>query len=204
MRFLKATIAHSLCFRKGPFTLTAYLDADWAGDIDDRRSTSGYAVFFGPNLISWNAKKQLTVSKSSTELEYRSLAIIAAELYWVRMLMRGLGLFLKHPPIVYCDNISAISLAPNPVFHARTKQVEVDYHFIREKVVRGDLQVRFVSSIDQLANIFTKGLSSARFMLLKNKLHVTDTPFRLRGDVRVGTQSNRLNPILVRMILSVL
>ena len=106
--------------------------------------------------------------------------------------MRDLGLFLKHPHIVYCDNISAISLASNPVFHARTKHVEVDYHFIREEVVRGDL--RFVSSVDKLADIFTKVLSYARIKLLKNKLHVTENPFHLWWVVRVGTQAQPFEP----------
>ena len=97
--------------------------------------------------------------------------------------MRDLGIYLKTPPLVYCDNISAIALASNPVCHACTKHIEVDYHFIREKVVRGDIEVRFVRSIDQFADIFTKGLSPSRFHLLKNKLNVTNWPLSLRGQV---------------------
>ena len=97
--------------------------------------------------------------------------------------MKGLEIFLKIPPIIYCDNISAIALASNPVYHARTKHIKVDYHLLREKVLRGDIQVCFVSFVDQLVNVFTKGLSSLRFTLLKNKLHVTDWSFNLRGTV---------------------
>lgn len=103
--------------------------------------------------------------------------------------MKDLIIFLKIPPIIYCENISAIALASNPVYHARTKHIEVDYHFTREKVVRGDIQICFVNSIDQLADVFTKGLSSAQFTLLKNKLHATDWPLSLRGAV---SQTNHM------------
>lgn len=120
--------------------------------------------------ISWSSKKQTTVSRSSTEAEYRSLAQTAAELYWIRQLLCDLQVYLKQPPILWCDNVSAISLAKNPVFHARTKHVEIDYHFIREKVVRGDLQVQFVSSSNQLADLFTKPLTGASFQLFATKL----------------------------------
>lgn len=157
LHFLKGTITHGLHFRQGTFVVTTYLDADWAEDPDDRHSTSGYAIFVGPNLVSWNSKKQPTVSKSSNESEYKSLALIAAELFWVCMLMRDLGIYIKFPPTIYCYNISAIALASNPIVHALTKNIEVDYHLIREKVLQGDIQVRFVNSIDQLADVFTMG-----------------------------------------------
>ena len=108
------------------------------------------------------------------------------------MLMWDLNNFIKTPPILYCDNISAISLASNPLYHARTKHVEVDYHFIREKVVRGDIQVHFVGSIDQLPDIFTIGFSTARFQLLKTKLHISKRSLRLRGHV------SNCNPLQLR------
>ena len=95
-------------------------------------------VFLGSSPISWSSKKQSTVSRFSTEAEYRALATTAAELSWLRQLFRDLLLFLHHIPVLWCDNVSTIALASNPVFHARTKHVEVDYHFIRERVLCKD------------------------------------------------------------------
>jgi hypothetical protein len=148
LRYLKNTPDHGLLYTKGPLQLTAYCDSDWAGCPDDRRSTSGFAVFLGNSLVLWSAKKQAVVSCSSTEAEYRSLAITAAELYWLRMLFRDIQVPLPAAPVLWCDNISALALASNPMYHACTKHIEVDYHFVREKVVNRDLRVQFISSKD--------------------------------------------------------
>jgi hypothetical protein len=96
---------------------------------------SGYGIFFGQNLISWSAKKQNVVSQSSTEAEYRSMALATVYLYWLRMLSRELHVSIPSPLTIWCDNIDALALVSNPVFHARTKHIEVDYHFICEKVI---------------------------------------------------------------------
>ncbi|KAM1682854.1 hypothetical protein EV1_033760 [Malus domestica] len=170
LRFLKATVSHGLWFKKGDIHLTAYSDADWAGCPFDRRSTSEYCIFLGSNLISWSAKKQPTVARSSTEAEYRSLAHIAAEITWICKVFKDLGLHLPHVPSLWCDNLSAISLASNPVFHARTKHIELDYHYIRELVLANLLKVQYVCSQDQLADIHTKSLSKSRFLYLQSKL----------------------------------
>uniref|UniRef100_A0A2N9J0P4 Cysteine-rich receptor-like protein kinase 10 n=1 Tax=Fagus sylvatica TaxID=28930 RepID=A0A2N9J0P4_FAGSY len=159
-----------ILFQPGPLALTAFTDADWAGDTSDRRSTSGVVVFLGNNPITWLSKKQHTVSRSSTEAEYRSLATGAAELAWLRQVLCDLKLYLPSAPLIWCDNTSALALASNPVFHGRTKHIEVDYHFVRERVVRGDLSLQFISTHDQLADIFTKALPSTRFLLLCSKL----------------------------------
>jgi len=185
LRYLKGSLNHGLFFGKGSLQLNAYSDSDWAGDPDDRRSTTGYAIFLGPCLISWSAKKQPVVSKSSTEAEYRSMAFATAELYWLRMLFRELHLSLIIPPTLWCDNLGALSLASNPVYHARTKHIEVDYHFTREKVVRKDITTRYISTVDQVADIFTKGLTTPRFLQLRDKLHVCPTPIGLRGNVKI-------------------
>ena len=143
----------------------------------------------GKNLISWSAKKQPVVSRSSTEAEYRSMAMATAEVYWLRMLLKELGMCLSRSPVLWCDNVGAIALASNPVFHARTKHVEIDYHFIREKILNGDITVKYVATDDQLADVFTKGQTSIRFRILRNKLLVCLLPISLQGGVRPGQSS---------------
>lgn len=122
-------------FQPGPLALSAYCDADWAGDLINRRSITGMVVFLGSSPVTWSAKKQPIVSTSSIEAKYRSLAITTTKLYWLRMLLKDLGVYLYHPPILWCDNVSALALAANPIFHARIKHIEVDYHFVREKIL---------------------------------------------------------------------
>ncbi|XP_068304424.1 uncharacterized mitochondrial protein AtMg00810-like [Pyrus communis] len=175
LRYLKATFSHGLIYRPEDATLTAYSDADYAGNPDTRHSTGGFCIYLGSNLVSWSSKKQKTVSRSSAEAEYRQLAYTAAELSWLRSLYRDLHLHLVRP-VIWCDNVSSIALASNPVFHSRTKHLEVDFHYVREKVVRGQLLVHYVCSQDQLADIFTKGLSSSRFKFLVSKLPVVSPP----------------------------
>ena len=187
LRFLKGSLSHGLWFTKGPIHLSAYSDVDWAGCTFDRRSTSGYCVFLGSNLISWSAKKQSIVVRSSTEAEYRSLAHTAAEITWICKILRDLHFPLPTLPKLWCDNISAISLASNPVFHACTKHVEIDYHYIRELVLANLLKVQFVCSEDQLADLHTKSLSKSRFNYLCSKLPIgicSDSPSSLRGCIR--------------------
>ncbi|BFG27863.1 hypothetical protein CerSpe_141370 [Prunus speciosa] len=182
LRYVKATNNHGLLYKPGPSHLTAFSNADYAGNPDTRHSNGGFCIYFGSNLVSWSSKKHKTVSRSSSEAEYRQLVYTAAELSWLKSLFRDLQLHLVCPTI-WCDNISSIALASNPVFHSRTKHLEVDYHYVREKVVRGQLLVNYICSRDQIADLFTKGLSSLRFKFLVSKLPVASPPVSLRGDV---------------------
>ena len=184
LRYLKNSVDHGLIYTKGSLNLSAYCDSDWTGRPDDRQSTSGFAIFLGNCLVSSSAKKQSVVSRSSTKAEYWSLAITTAELFWLRMLFKDLGVSLPTAPVLWCDNISTLALASNPIFHACTKHIKVDYHFIREKVVNRDIVIKFINSFDHVADIFTKGFSSAQFLFLKSKLMVVP-PISLRGAVKI-------------------
>lgn len=120
LRFIKGTLSHGLSYTPSSFDIHAFSDSNWAGDPSDRKSTFGYCVFLGSNLISWSSKKQPIVSHSSTEAEYRSLAHTAAELSWLSMLLTELSIIPPILPILWCDNISAFALASNPVFHSHS------------------------------------------------------------------------------------
>ncbi|GKD78446.1 ribonuclease H-like domain-containing protein [Tanacetum coccineum] len=137
-----------------------------------RRSTSGYCVFLGDNLLSWYAKRQVTLSRSSAEAEYRGVANVVAETAWVRNLLRELHAPLFTATLVYCDNISAVYLSTKPVQHQRTKHIEIDIHFVRDFVASGQIRVLHVPSLFQYADIFTKGLPSALFLEFRSSLNV--------------------------------
>ncbi|GJY45974.1 ribonuclease H-like domain-containing protein [Tanacetum coccineum] len=161
--------------------LIAYSDADWAGCPSTRRSTSGYCVFLGDNLITWSSKRQHVISRSSTEAEYRGVANAVAETAWVRNLLRELLVPLHSATLVYCDNVSAVYLSSNPVQHQRTKHIEIDIHFVRGLVATGHVRVLHVPSRYQYADIFTKGLPSPLFTEFCSSLNVRPPPAQTAG-----------------------
>ncbi|KAM2686201.1 hypothetical protein EV2_009117 [Malus domestica] len=164
LRYVKSTIDYGLLYKKGEdYKLIGYCDADFTGDHDTRRSTTGHVFRIGSGVVSWCSKRQPTVSLSTTKAEYKAVAIAAQENAWLVQLMGDLYQLVDYPVPLYCDNQSAIRLAENPIFHARTKHVEVHYHFIREKVLQEEIEMRQINTDEQVANLFTKGLSTGKF-----------------------------------------
>ena len=185
LRYLRGTIDHGIVLKQSNFaSIIAFSDADWGGDKIDRKSTSAYVVFHGANPISWSSKKQKTVARSSTDSEYRALASASSEVYWLQCLLRELEHPLPSTPRIWCDNVSATYLAANPVFHSRSKHLELDFHFVRDQVRQKHLIVSYIPTTDQLADALTKPLSKTRFLHLKAKLMVLP-PISLRGVLRI-------------------
>ena len=175
LRYLKGSAGRGIWMRKnGHTSISAYTDADWAGCPIDRRSTTGYCIFVGGNLVTWKSKKQNVVAKSSAEAEYRAMSTTTSEIIWLRALLKDLSFPTTESSRLFCDNQAAIHIASNPVFHERTKHIEVNCHFVREKMVAGIICTPFVSSNLQLADIFTKGLTTSRFQEILFKLGSID------------------------------
>jgi hypothetical protein len=177
LRYIQGTKHYGLhLYSSSTTSLISYTDADWGGCPDTRRSTSGYCVFLGDNLLSWSSKRQPTLSRSSAEAEYRGVANVVSESCWLRNLLLELHCPIHKATLVYCDNVSAIYLSGNPVQHQRTKHIEMDIHFVREKVARGQVRVLHVPSKHQIADIFTKGLPLILFQDFRDSLSVHPPP----------------------------
>ncbi|KAJ9539482.1 LOW QUALITY PROTEIN: hypothetical protein OSB04_032215 [Centaurea solstitialis] len=169
-RYLKGTPNMGLWYSKDSgFDLTAYSDSDFAGCKIDRKSTTGGCHLLGGKLVSWTSKKQNSVSTSTAEAEYVAAGICCAQVLWLRNQLQDYDIQLSKIPI-YCDNTSAIAIANNPVLHSKTKHIEVRYHFIRDHVMNGDIELHFVPTEYQLADLFTKPLDVTRFNMLLSEL----------------------------------
>jgi hypothetical protein len=180
LRYLQGTQHLGLVYQKDEkmvieggqkvLTVTGYCDSDWGGDLVDRKSTTGYCVFVNNNLVSWNTKKQTTVATSSAEAEVMAAAAVVSEIMWLKMILGELGFMVKTPITVYCDNQSAISITTKDVKHERTKHIDIKYHFVHDEIVSNNIEMKYVSTKDQLADIFTKGLGATAFVKLRDQL----------------------------------
>ena len=177
LRYLKTQPTLGILLHHEPsFSLLAYCDADWASCSHTHKSVTGYVIFLGQTLISWKSKKQQTVSLSSAEAEYRSMRRLVAELAWLSRLLHELTVDHITPIPLKCDNQAAIYIAKNPVFHERTKHIELDCHFVRQKLMEGLVTLNHVSTKQQLADIMTKPLPGLTHSSILGKLGVSHPP----------------------------
>jgi hypothetical protein len=175
MQYLVYTPKFGLWYPKGStFDLIGYSDADYAGCKIDRKSTSGTCQFLGRSLVSWASKKQNSVALSTAEAEYIVAGHYCAQLLWMRQTLRDYGYKLNKVPLL-CDNESAIRMADNPVEHNRTKHIDIRYHFLRDHQQKGDIEIAYVSTHNQLVAIFIKPLDEKTFSKLRNELNILDS-----------------------------
>ena len=147
-----------------------FCDADWAGDNDSMKSTTGFLSMYAGGCLSWNSRLQPTVAKSSTEAEYIGLSSACDEAVWLRQLFCDLGHSFQQPTTIYEDNQGAIDLSYNPVHHKRTKHINVRYHSIREKVEEGTIAIKHIPTENQVADLLTKSISKGRFEALRSMI----------------------------------
>jgi hypothetical protein len=175
LRYLKGTPSLGLWYPKDSgFELTAYTDSDYAGCKLDRKSTSGSCQFLGEKLVSWSSRKQNCVSTSTAEAEYVAAASCCSQVLWMKTQLADYGYTMRRIPI-YCDSKSAIQITANPVQHSKTKHIDIRYHFIKDHVEKGNIELHFVESKLQLADLFTKPFDDLRFTFLLSQLGMLDS-----------------------------
>lgn len=185
LRYIKGTKSLGLFYSESSeFELKGYSDSDWCGDVDDRKSTSGFVFYLGDTAFTWVSKKQPIVTLSTCEAEYVAASWCVCHAIWLRNLLCELGLPQDEATKIQVDNKSAIELAKNPVHHERSKHIDVRFHFIREHVKKGDVQMDHVATRDQAADIFTKALPTELFNHGKKLLGMMDRKeFEFKGGI---------------------
>ncbi|CAI0444726.1 unnamed protein product [Linum tenue] len=178
LRYLKGTTTHGIWYKrlKEEDYLIGYTDSDYAGDMDDRKSTSGYVFFLAGGTNSWGSKKQPVVTLSTTEAEFVAASYCATQCVWLQRLLGQMGWKegVKECTSILCDNSSAIKLSKNPVLHWRSKHIDVRFHFLRELVRDGAIELQHCGTTEQIADIMTKPLKLDAFQLLRSRLGIID------------------------------
>ena len=171
VRYIKGTINYGIKYSHFQnFKLHGYSDSDWAGSIDDMRSTTGFCFNFGSGMFSWSSKKQDVVAQSTAEAEYVAATAAVNQAIWIRKILADLHMKQNEPTQIYVDNQAAISISNNPVFHGRTKHFKIKLYFLREVQREGEINLLCCRTEDQVADVLTKVLSKARFEALRDKL----------------------------------
>ncbi|CAL2265084.1 unnamed protein product [Prunus armeniaca] len=177
LRYLKGTTGLGIFYQKGGCKqLTAYSDSDFAGDVDDRKSTSGSVFMFSSGAVSWSSKEQPMVSLSTTEAEYIAAASCACQCVWLRRVLEKLGYVQKKCTTILCDNSSTIKLSKNPVLHGRSKHIDIRFHFLCDLVKDGVIDLSHCNTQDQVADIMMKPLRLEVFLKLRSLLSVCEVP----------------------------
>ena len=171
LRYVAATVDYGIVFGRGADAVVGFCDADFAGDLDTRRSTTGYAFLLHGGAVSWSSRLQSTVAVSTVEAEYMSAAAAVKEALWLHVLLAELGMSVK-PMLVQCDNQGALKLLKHPIASQRSKHIDVLYHFAREKVMLGEVEFVYCATEDMVADIFTKPLNKSKFEMCRAKLGV--------------------------------
>ena len=170
--------------------LHGFTDSDWAGSIDDRKSTSGNVFLLGSNAITWSSRKQESVALSTTEAEYIAATSTACQAVWLRRMLSDLSMVQKESTTIYCDNKSTIAIAKNPTLHRRTKHIDIRLHFIRSLISDGTITLKHCSTENQMADIFTKPLLVQKHTYLRNLLNVHS--YQSRDDVENVLETTRV------------
>jgi hypothetical protein len=174
LRYLKGTARMSLLYKDHDGTqsskLEVFCDADWAGDIDDRKSTTGIVIKLNGCPILWMSKKQSIVALSTAEAEYIAIATAVQEVVWINQYLSELGLIDKEVPVIRSDNQAAIQIASNDTLHSRSKHIDIRYHFIRQMIKQNQIKLVYVSTTEQEADINTKSLEVSTFKRMTDKL----------------------------------
>eukprot|EP00253_Pinus_taeda_P033080 PITA_33080 len=170
----ESVVVHQPTYRSMIGSLLYLIDADWAGSVEDRKSTSGGAFFMGSRLVSWFSKKQSSIALSTAEAEYVAAASCCTQLLWMIQTLQDFQITCTPPISILCDNTSAISISKNPVMHSKNKHIPIKYHFLREQVLEQKVKLEYVPSKEQVVDIITKPLPRETFEYLKKKLGVVD------------------------------
>ena len=196
LRYVRGTPDYGLLYTRssGPL-LSGYKDSDQAGSVDDRKSTAGYVFNLGSGAVTQTSKKQQAVALSSTEAEYRGVVKASCKAVWLRRMLADMHVFQTGPTPLFCDNQGVLKLAKNPVFHEQTNHVETHCHYIHQLVEDGSIQLRYVPTMEQPADIFTKPLGPDKFVKFRGSIGVVN-----RLSIKGGYQNNAIECFMLILI----